>query len=139
MAFREFLEELYAPMGDVRVRPMFGGLGIFKDDLMFALAFDDVLYLRADEATAARFAAENSSPFIYKGMKGREIETSYFRLPDRLYDEPDELIAWSETALGVAQRAAAEKAGPRKVSAPRKAARERPTKKPAKRPVGKRR
>jgi DNA transformation protein len=47
MAFKEFLEELFAPVGGVTVRAMFGGLGVFKDAVMFALALDNVRYLRA--------------------------------------------------------------------------------------------
>jgi DNA transformation protein len=141
MAFKEFLEELYEPMGGVTVRAMFGGLGIFKDALIFGIAFDDALYLRADEATAVRFAAESATQFVYRGMKGREIEMPYYRLPDRLYDEPDEFIAWSEAAFGVAQRAAREKAQrkkpARKAAASTKPRSQAATKKPARRPVRK--
>ena len=54
MAFKEFLEELFAPIGGVTVRRMFGGLGIFKDGVMFALVVDDVLYLKADADDARR-------------------------------------------------------------------------------------
>ena len=34
---------------------------------------------------------------------------SYWRMPDRLYDDPDELASWARDALGAAQRAAARK------------------------------
>ena len=136
MAFKEFLEELYGPMGGVSVRSMFGGLGVFKDAVMFGLAVDDVLYLRADEASAARFTTEKSAQFVYRGMKGREVAMPYWRLPDRLYDDPGEFTAWSEAAFAVAMRAATLKAkGKRpaaKKSAPAKTAAKRPAaKKPA--------
>jgi len=106
MAFKQFLEELYEPLGGVTVRSMFGGLGVFKQAVMFGLVFDDVLYLRADEATAGRYADERSPQFIYKGMKGREVTMPYYRLPDRLYDDADEFIAWSNAAFAAAMTAA---------------------------------
>jgi DNA transformation protein len=110
MAFKEFVEELYAPMGGVTVRAMFGGLGVFKDAVMFALAVDDVLYLRADSASGVAFAKEKSPQFIYKGMTGREVAMPYWRLPDRLLDDPDDFLAWSETAFAAAMNAATVKA-----------------------------
>jgi DNA transformation protein len=122
MAFKEFLEELYAPMRGVTVRAMFGGLGVFKDALIFGIVFDDVLYLRADDRNSARFAAERSPQFVYRGMKGRQIAMPYYRLPERLYDEPEEFVAWSEAAFEVAVRAAAEKAKGKKTARKRAAA-----------------
>jgi DNA transformation protein and related proteins len=110
MAFKQFLEELYAPMGGVTVHAMFGGLGVFKDATMFALAVEDVLYLRADASTEANYAQEQAPQFIYRGMKDREVAMPYWRLPERLYDDPDEFIVWANAAFDAAMRAAAEKA-----------------------------
>jgi DNA transformation protein len=109
VAFKEFLEDLYAPMGGVSVRAMFGGLGVFKDAIMFALAVDDVLYLRADEQSELRYAQEKAPRFVYRGMKGREVPMPYWQLPERLYDEPDEFILWATAAFDAARRAAAAK------------------------------
>ena len=55
-AFHEFVMELFTPMGPVSVRRMFGGAGVFKDGLMFALLSDDVIYLKTDAALRAAFA-----------------------------------------------------------------------------------
>jgi DNA transformation protein and related proteins len=53
----DHLEELFAPVGGVSIKRMFGGLGIFKGGLMFALVADDVLYFKADETTTPAFKA----------------------------------------------------------------------------------
>jgi DNA transformation protein len=126
MAFKEFLQELYQPMGGVTVRAMFGGLGVFKDGLIFALGVDDVLYLKADAKTEPRFAAEKSAKFIYKGMKGRQIAMPYWRVPDRLYDDPDEFLAWSNAAFDVARQGAAEKAKGKRPAAKKAVAKKPP-------------
>jgi len=87
--FQEFLVELFEPVGGVGFRKMFGGIGIFRDGLMFALVADDTLYLKADDNTAIDFKAEGSGPFVYDG-KDRPVVMQYWRLPERLYDDPDE-------------------------------------------------
>ena len=90
---------------------MFGGIGVFKDGLMFGLVDDDVLYMKADETTAARYEAEGQSRWAYEG-KGKQVALPYWRLPDRLYDEPDEFREWALVAFGVAeQRKKAQKPG----------------------------
>ena len=73
----------------------------------------DVLYLKADETTSARFAAEGCGPFQYqrKGSKARKpTALPYWRIPDRLYDDPAELADWARAAHAVARAAAAAKA-----------------------------
>ena len=102
--FSEFLSELLTGLGEVSIRRMFGGAGLFMDGLMFGLIADDVLYLKADDRTIPESEAEGMAPFVYEG-KGKPISMSYWRVPDRLMDEPDELTAWARKAFGVAQRA----------------------------------
>lgn len=106
--FVELLKDTMRGLGPVNVRRMFGGAGIYADGVMFGLIADDTLYLKADEKTKRDFEAEGLGPFVYEGG-GRTIAMSYWRIPDRLLDDPDEMAAWSRTALGVAQRAAAAK------------------------------
>lgn len=107
MAFKdlESIRELFDQFGSVSVRRMFGGHGVFADGMMFALEQDGELYLKADDLTIPKLAAEKSEPFVYKA-RGREIALSYWKLPERLYDEPDEFTNFAREAFGAAQRAA---------------------------------
>ncbi len=105
----EAIRELFSTFGTVSVRRMFGGHGVFAGGIMFALESDGELYLKADDLTIPKLAAENSEPFVYKA-KGREIALSYWKLPERLYDEPDEFAGFAREAFGAAQRAAGVKA-----------------------------
>jgi DNA transformation protein len=119
----EAIIDLFAAFGRVSVRRMFGGFGIYADGLMFALAADDLIYLKADDESAADFRQEGVGPFTYATKHGRHTSLSYWRLPDRLYDDPDELAAWARTALAVARRAREPKAVRRSArSAPREPA-----------------
>lgn len=115
----EAIRELFSKFGTVSVRRMFGGHGVFAGGMMFALEADGELYLKADDLTIPKLAAENSEPFVYKA-KGREIALSYWKLPERLYDELDEFAAFARDAFGAAQRVAgAKKARPRMKMAPK--------------------
>lgn len=98
------LRELLDPLGVIRFRRMFGGTGVYVGDLMFGLVADDVLYFKADEATVPDYSAEGCGPFGYARKDGRQVSTSYWRVPERLFDEPDELRAWARAAHGVAMR-----------------------------------
>jgi DNA transformation protein len=99
----DHLSELFAPVGGVSIRRMFGGLGIFKSGFMFALVADDVLYFKADAVTAAGFEAEGCHQWVYDGHK-RPVAMPYWQAPERLYDEPDEFAEWARTAFSVAER-----------------------------------
>jgi DNA transformation protein len=101
--FEDLLADLFEPVGGVSFRKMFGGVGIFRQGIMFALVADGALYLKADDTTTAGFQAEGYGPFIYDA-KGKPHVMPYWRLPERLYDEPEEFREWALLAFGVAER-----------------------------------
>lgn len=111
--FETFLMDLFAPLGGVSRRRMFGGLGLYRDGLMFALVADDVLFFKVDAEVRPLFEAEGSAPFSYDTKDGRHTITSYWRAPERLYDEPDEFLAYSRRAVEAALRAEAAKRKPK--------------------------
>jgi DNA transformation protein and related proteins len=95
--------ELFAAVGPVRVRRMFGGAGVFSGDVMFALIAGDGLFVKADDALAARLSAQGSAPFRYARRDGRAVALSYWRLPDDALDDPDLAAGWGRAALAVAR------------------------------------
>ena len=111
---RDFLIDLFAHFGPVAIRRMFSGFGISADGTNFALALRSGLYLRADAQTIARFEAEGSKPFSYQTRARTVTVGSYWQLPERLYDDPEELAGWARAALAAAERAASAKAGKKK-------------------------
>ena len=95
-------DDLFESFGTIRLRAMFGGEGIYRDDVMFGLVFDERIYLKVDDTTREVFIAEGCKPFVFT-MKGVDKVTSkYYALPDRLYDDPDELADWARAALKAA-------------------------------------
>jgi DNA transformation protein len=106
---RDFLIDLFSDFGPVTIRRMFSGFGISADGTNFALALRGGLYLRADEQTIPRFDAEGSKPFQYQTRTRTVTVASYWQLPERLYDDPEELTGWARAALATAERAALKK------------------------------
>ena len=135
--FQDLLDELFAPLGGVSIRRMFGGLGAFKDAIMFAIVASDVLYFKADEQTTAAFEKEGCGPWIYH-RQGKAMETSYWRVPERLLDEPDEFADWAREAFAVALRTQKAKGAKKPKPAP-KAKAAKSTKPVAKKKLAKRR
>ena len=122
-SFAEFLREQFAPVGRVTTRRMFGKTGVFCDGLMFGMVRDDTLYLRVDDHNRATFKeAQSFAPLNYE-KKGGTIDLSFWRAPERLFDEPDELVTWARAALAAARRVAAK----REQTAPRRKSKPRPT------------
>jgi DNA transformation protein and related proteins len=106
---RDFLIDLFSTFGPVTIRRMFSGYGISADGTNFALALRAGLYFRADETTIPQFEAEGSKPFQYQTRAKTVTVNSYWQLPARLFDDPDELSHWAKAALAAAQRAALKK------------------------------
>jgi DNA transformation protein len=116
--FAQFLREQLAPLGRITMRRMFGKTGVFCDGLMLAMVRDDSLYFRVDDHNRAVFKeAEHFPPLNYE-KGGSSIDLSFWRAPERLFDEPDEFVAWARAALAAARRIAAtrERTAPRRKS-----------------------
>lgn len=108
---RARIEELFAPVATVSVKRMFGGHGVYADDLFFAIETGGEVYLKADQHSAALFQEAGSRPFVYQG-KNRPIAISYWSLPDQALEDGDELARWVGLAVGAALRAAPKRPKP---------------------------
>jgi DNA transformation protein len=99
------IRELFSAFGPVTVRRMFSGAGVFRDGAMLALVARGAVYLKADAQTIPDFEREGCGPFVYGTRHGERTLQSYWRLPDRLYDDVEELGIWAGAALAAAHRA----------------------------------
>jgi DNA transformation protein and related proteins len=120
--FADFLREQLAPLGGVSLRRMFGKTGVFCDGVMLAMVSENTLYFRVDDQNRAAFREAEAFPPLNYAKKGQTIDLAFWRAPERLFDEPDELMAWARAALAAAHRVAAvrERAAPKPKSPKRK-------------------
>ena len=103
-SFGEFLREQLDPLGRVTLRRMFG------------MVTEDTLYLRVDEHNRMTFKEAEAFPPLNYQKKGSTIDLAFWRVPERLIDEPDELVTWARAALAAARRVAAKRPAPKQKS-----------------------
>jgi DNA transformation protein len=111
-SFAEFLREQLAPLGPISMRRMFGKTGVFCQGVMFGMVTEDTLYVRVDAHNRETFKEAQSFPPLNYAKKGASIDLSFWRVPERLIDEPDELVIWARAALAAAHRVAAKRDRP---------------------------
>ncbi|MEL6868871.1 MAG: TfoX/Sxy family protein [Pseudomonadota bacterium] len=102
--FVDYLREVLAPLGPIRARKMFGGHGIYYDDVMIGLVADEELYLKVDATSKAAFEALDLAAFEYTA-KGKTATMSYHRAPEEIYDDPEQARNWGVLAYEAALRA----------------------------------
>jgi DNA transformation protein len=105
--YKTFIQDLLSGFGPVSIRNMFSGAGVYADGVMFAILVDDTLYLKADEIFAQAFADECKGPFTYRSKSRAPVAMSYWEVPERLLDDPDELVVWARRAHAIALAAKA--------------------------------
>ncbi len=101
-SFLGALRDVLAFVPDLRIKKMFGGAGVYDGDLIFALAVNEALYLKADEQTERQFDDLGLAAFEVRGRA-----TRYRRAPEEVWEDPDVAREWVALALAAARRAAA--------------------------------
>ncbi len=101
--FFQFVLDQLAGIKDITFKRMFGGVGLFKDDLMFAKIGGNTLRLKVDES--------NQQQFIDKGMKPYYSEKKkkgmpYWEVPSEILENAENLTKWANQSIEIARKAA---------------------------------
>lgn len=100
---KAYIEDLFSPFANVQCKRMFGGIGIFRDGLMFALEADGVIYMKVDEHNADDFNVEELPAFTFESKRGA-ITLSYRQLSEGAFDDEDVLVRFARGAFDAALR-----------------------------------
>src|SRR5262252_5712102 len=103
------LEASLTPLGVFRSRPMFGGRGLYLDDLFFGLIAYDTFYLKTGEHNRGDYVKARSKPFSFESERKGLVVTSYWQCPDAVFKDARKLRSWVGKALDAARRAKAVK------------------------------
>ena len=106
--FVSLVVDLMQSIGPVGSKRMFGGFGIFLQDLMFGLIADNELYLKADASNQAEFDDLGLQPFSYN-KNGTEMKMSYYQAPEEALEDSEAMNRWAGIGYAAALRAAARK------------------------------
>jgi DNA transformation protein and related proteins len=112
-SFVQHCLELLSPLGAPRARRMFGGHGLYVDDVFVAIVAGEVLYLKVDSSTRPSFEATGSQPFVYDA-KGKRMAMSYWCAPGDTMESPALMLPWARLAMQAALAARATAAVKRK-------------------------
>ncbi len=107
--FVNYVLELMSGWAAISARKMFGGYGLYREGLMFALIAADELFFKADADNVTQFELEGCHPFVYASQT-RTVQMSYWSAPAVSLDSPAEMGEWCQSAYGAALRAQAVKA-----------------------------
>ena len=100
--YHVFITELFLAFGPVEGRRVFNFDGLYIEGTMFGLVANGRVFLKTDTESRKAFAAEDCGPLHYRARDGADVEMSYYEMPSRLYDEPEEASAWARRAYDVA-------------------------------------
>lgn len=101
--FLEFVLDQLASLPGVRDRRMFGGVGLYRDDLFFAIIFEGRLYFKVDETTVGTYEKMGMAAFR---PTLNQVLKSYYEVPVDVLEDDAELCRWAQAALDAQRRSA---------------------------------
>lgn len=102
LRYCDYVLDQLAGWWPVAAKAMFGGYGLYREGLMFAIIVGDTLYFKVDERTQPAYEKAGSEPFSYTA-KGRLVRLSYWQVPVEILEDVEQLSVWSDEAYKVAQ------------------------------------
>lgn len=103
VAFKDYVvRELLRGIDVISARAMFGGWGIYRHGLFFALIADGVLYFKVDDSNKADYESAGSKPFVYHSPKGKPMQMGYYEVPEQVMENQEEIKHWVEKSYAVA-------------------------------------
>jgi len=92
------IEEMFAALGRVTIRRMFGGKGIYFQGTIIAVAFQGDILLKADDVSAPAFEAAGAVRWAYDGKQGKAVNMPYWSIPAEAFDDSDVMAQWVRLA-----------------------------------------
>jgi DNA transformation protein len=99
------IEEMFAGLGPISIRRMFGGKGVYHAGLIVAVEVRGEMMLKGDAVTAEALEAAGARRWVYEGKQGKAVAMPYWSVPDDAWDDPDQMAHWVRLAYGAALRA----------------------------------
>ncbi|MGJ8570787.1 MAG: TfoX/Sxy family protein [Hoeflea sp.] len=96
--------DMFVSLGEVTIKRMFGGKGIYHQGKILALEVSGDILLKADAMSAPEFADAGARQWVYEG-KNKPVSMPYWSIPENALDDPDELAKWVALAWDAALRA----------------------------------
>ncbi len=97
-SFKEFVLDQLRDLGRVNCRTMFGGYGLYRDDVFFGIIYKGRLYFKTNPTTLPAYVEMGMKPFR---PNAKQTLKSYYEVPVEILEDPDQLNAWAEKAAQI--------------------------------------
>jgi len=102
-SFADYVLDLLVPLGNIKVRKMFGGYGIYQDKIFFALIAENVLYFKVAENNYSVYESYGSKPFSYDRENKTVALKSYWEVPVDILENHEKCMEWAQLAIKTAR------------------------------------
>jgi DNA transformation protein len=99
-SFDDRVLDRLSELGDITSRPLFGGHGIYWNDVIFGILFRGRLYFKVDDQSKHEYLAVGMGPFR---PNDRQTLKSYFEVPPEIFEDREALLAWAREAIRAGQ------------------------------------
>lgn len=100
----DYILDILSSFNGIKFRKMFGGYGIYKDNIFFGIISDDILYFKVDESNRSMYELRGSKQFTYERKDRKKIAMSYWEVPADILENRNELALWTQNAFETARR-----------------------------------
>jgi DNA transformation protein len=97
--FIEYVRELLSPLSELKDAKFFGGHAFKFRSKQFAMIMGNTLYFCVNENTRPKYESLGMEPFSYSKKGGLVKVRKYFRVPEELFENSDELLQWAREAI----------------------------------------
>jgi DNA transformation protein len=95
-----YILDLLTPYGAITSRAMFGGYGIYKNQVIIGIIVDDELYFKVDQTNQTQYEEMGSVPFTYN--RGDKLATmSYWKVPIEIMEDEEILGHWLDDSYRI--------------------------------------
>jgi DNA transformation protein len=95
-SFRDFVLDQLQELDDMEARRMFGGYGLYQDELFFGIIYKGKLFFKIDEATVGEYRRRKMKPFR---PNAKQTLKSYYQVPADIIEDTYELREWAVKAI----------------------------------------
>jgi DNA transformation protein len=107
------IEAVFASLGQVTLRPMFGGSGVYYHGMIIGLYYRREILLKTDPVCTPRFEAAGATQGTYTHpVTGKIVHMPYWSLPEEAWDDADAMARWVRIGYEAALRSPAAEIGP---------------------------
>src|SRR5487761_2062864 len=100
--FLNYVLDQISTLRDLPSRRMFGGVGLYCEEVFFGIISSDVLYFKVGDDNRADYEVRGMQPFR-PYVDRPQVSMSYFEVPVDILEDRDECGAWARRSVAAAR------------------------------------